>query len=187
MFNFTHQLEALKSSIIAIVLILACTILGLIWISIALYSLLVIVAGPLWGPLVLGLVFLLPIAVYAIIKALPANQKKKKQSAFEAAFANSTVGSISLLIESLSGTSPILATVAAVIAGFMATRFPQFLPLLSQLVTAVAQEMQLRSTRKAEANKTKTKAEADRGAAAPPPPDVEPATRRRGKKTADMY
>ena len=71
MFNFSNQIDALKSFIIGLTLILACTILGIIWISIGLYQLVAKTIGPMWGPIVLGALFLLPIAVYFINRALP--------------------------------------------------------------------------------------------------------------------
>ena len=106
MFNFSNQLESLKSSIIGLVLLLASAIIGLIWVSIGLYSLAVKLLGDLWGPLALGGIFLLPIVIYLIIKALPHNREKRRQSLIDEAFSKSTVGSISNLIDSLSATSP---------------------------------------------------------------------------------
>ena len=186
MFNFTHQLENFKASLIGLVLVLASAIIGLIWISIGLYTLAVVMLGSLWGPVALGGLFLLPIFIYAIVKSLPSSQQKRKQSAFDAAFANTSVGSISRIIESLSGISPILATVAAVVAGFMVTRFPQFLPMFSQIVTALAEELQLRNVRKAENKARKARDEYD-NSMPPPPPDVEPVAKRRRKKAEELY
>jgi len=186
MFNFSHQIETFKSALIGLVLMLAAAIIGLIWISIAIYGLAVKLLGDLWGPLALGFAFLLPIIVYLIIKALPHNQQKKRQSLIDEAFAKSTVGSISNLIDNLSGVSPVLATVAAIVAGFMATRFPQYLPMFSQIVSSLGEEFKLHKVRRAEAKVRKARAEYER-ASAPPPPDVVPASKRRRKKTDDPY
>lgn len=187
MFNFSNQIDALKSFIIGLTLILACTILGIIWISIGLYQIAAHTLGPIYGPLVLGVFFLLPIAAYLIHQTLPHNKKKRRQSAMEEAFANSTVGSISRLIDSLSATSPVLATVAAVLSGFIATRFPQFLPLLAQIVVAVNEEIQQRKVRKAEKTAQKARDDYERSANPPPPPDVEPVNKRRRRKQPEMY
>ena len=186
MFNFSSQLENLKSSIIGLVLLLASAIIGLIWVSIGLYSLAVKLLGDLWGPLALGGIFLLPIVVYLIVKALPHNKEKRRQSLIDEAFSKSTVGSISNLIDNLSGVSPVLATVAAIVAGFMATRFPQYLPMFSQIVSSLGEEFKLHKVRRAESKVRKARAEYER-AATPTPPDVEPVVKRRRKKNDDPY
>ena len=108
-------------------------------------------------------------------------------SAMEEAFANSTVGSMSRMIDSLSTTSPILAAVAAVVAGFMATRFPQFLPLVAQVVVAVNEELQGRKVRKAEKKAKDAREEYERTVNNPVPPDVEPINKRRRRKEPEMY
>ena len=186
MFNFSSQIENLKSSIISLVLLLASAIIGLIWVSIGLYSLAVKLLGELWGPLALGGLFLLPIIIYLIIKAMPHNKEKRRQSLIDEAFSKSTVGSISNLIDNLSGVSPVLATVAAIVAGFMATRFPQYLPMFSQIVSSLGEEFKLHKVRRAESKVRKARAEYE-CSANPSPPDVEPVVKRRRKKNDDPY
>ena len=186
MFNFSHQFENFKSSLIGLVLILASAMLGLIWISIGIHKIAIQLLGELWGPLALGGIFLLPVIIYFGIRALPQNQKKRRQSMIDEAFANSSVGSISRIIDTLSPVSPVLATVAAIVAGFVATRFPQLLPTFSQIVQALGEELQLRKVNKAEAKVRKARAEYER-TATPPPPDVVPVAKRRRKKDADPY
>jgi len=186
MFNFSNQLENLKSSLIGLVLLLASAIIGLIWVSIGLYSLAVKLLGELWGPLGLGAVFLLPIIIYIGVKALPHNKEKKRQLLIDEAFNRSTVGSISNLIDNLSGVSPVLATVAAIVAGFMATRFPQYLPMFSQIVSSLGEEFKLHKVRRAESKVRKARAEYEKSAN-PTPPDVEPVVKRRRKKNDDPY
>ncbi|MGA9658409.1 MAG: hypothetical protein WBQ60_04830 [Asticcacaulis sp.] len=186
MFNFSHQIDNFKSSLMGLVLILASAIIGLIWISIGLYSLAVILLGALWGPIVLGFVFLVPIGIFYLIKALPSSKAKQRQSAYDEAFAQSSVGSISRMIESLSGTSPVLATVAAIVAGFMATRFPQFLPMFSQIISAASEEFQLHKVKRAESKVRKAREEYQRSAN-PTPPDVEPVAKRGRRKNTDPY
>ena len=186
MFNFSHQIENFKSSLIGLVLMLASAIIGLIWVSIGLYSLAVKLLGELWGPLALGGLFLLPIIIYLIIKAMPHNKEKRRQSLIDEAFSKSTVGSISNLIDNLSGVSPVLATVAAIVAGFMATRFPQYLPMFSQIVSSLGEEFKLHKVRRAESKVRKARAEYERSAN-PSPPDVEPVVKRRRKKNDDPY
>ncbi len=186
MFNFSHQIENFKSSLIGLVLLLASAIIGLIWVSIGIYSLAVKLLGVLWGPLALGGLFLLPIIIYLIVKAMPHNKEKRRQSLIDEAFSKSTVGSISNLIDSLSSTSPVLATVAAIVAGFMATRFPQYLPMFSQIVSSLGEEFKLHKVRRAESKVRKARAEYERSAN-PTPPDVEPVAKRRRRKNDDPY
>ncbi|MDI7773982.1 hypothetical protein [Asticcacaulis sp. EMRT-3] len=186
MFNFSSQIDAMKTFIIGITLILASTILGFIWISIGLFALVVHTIGPIWGPIALGGLFLLPILIYFGLRLLPQNRRKRKQSAIDEAFNNSTVGSISRLIDTLSATSPVLATVAAIAAGFVATRFPQFLPMFSQIVLAFGEELQLHKVRRTEKKARQAKADYERTVNNPSPPDVEPVNKRR-RKTPDMY
>jgi hypothetical protein len=57
--------------------------------------------------------------------------------------------SISRIIESLSGKSPFLAAAAAIIAGFLATRFPALLTIFAQIVQAYAEDQQRRAAQKA--------------------------------------
>jgi hypothetical protein len=186
MFNFSSQIENLKSALIGLALLLATAIIGLIWVSIGLYSLAVKLLGDLWGPLALGAIFLLPILIYFGVKALPHNRERRRQSLTDEAFAKSTVGSISNLIDSLSATSPVLATVAAIVAGFMATRFPQYLPMFSQIVSSLAEEFKLHKVRRAESKVRKARREYERNVN-PTPPDVVPVVKRRRKKNDDPY
>ena len=184
MFDIHNRIDSIRASVIGLVLIVACTILGLIWISVGLYSFLSLKLGAVWGPVALGGVLFLPMLIWLVIQAVsPRDKRSKQQRAFEAAFANSSVGSISRMIESMSAHSPFLATGVAVIGGFLASRFPQFLAMFAELVTAYGDEMVRYKARRAE-RKAEDEAEMARRGAPQPPPDVEP--RRRGKKPADM-
>ncbi len=185
MFNLNHRIDSIRASLIGIVLILACTILGFIWVSVGLYAFLTQQLGPIWGPVALGGLLFLPIVIWSLIQAVaPRDKRSKQQRAYDAAFANSSVGSISRMIEAMAGHSPFLAAAAAVVGGFLATRFPQFLSMFAELVTAYGDELVRHKARKAEA-RAEMAAEYERRGAPQPPPDVEP--RRRGKKPADTY
>lgn len=187
MFNFGHKFDEIKSSVVGFVLMLACAIIGLIWISISLNMVLIAHLGPQWGPAVLGLIFLLPIAVYGVARLVaPKDKRSKQQKMFDAAFANSSVGSISRMIEAMSPHSPLLAAVVATVGGFVATRFPQFLSMFSELIGALGDELSRHKTRKAEDAVRRAEAYED-SATTPPPPDVEPTSRRRSKAKVDQY
>lgn len=187
MFNVTHRIESLKSSLIGIVLVLACAILGLIWISIGIYSFLVSKLGLTWGPIVLGGLLFLPLAGYGIAKLVTNTDKRsRQQKMFDAAFANSSVGSISRMIETMSAHSPFAAALVAVVGGFLASRFPQFLSMFAELVGALGEELSRRKVQKAEDKLRKAEEEERRGAT-PPPPDVEAPVKRRGRAKADTY
>jgi hypothetical protein len=189
MFNFSHQIDSIKSSLIGFVLVLATAIMGLVWISIGIYAFAVKFFGPEWGPVALGVLSLVPLAIYIGVKAMKKQDKRSKQQrAYDAAFAASPVGSLSQMIETMSQHSPLLAAVVAVLGGFLASRFPQFLSMFAELVNAYSQELTRHKARKAEERTRRAYDDERRGGANPPPPDVEPVSRRRGKKqTADMY
>jgi len=143
MFNFSKQLNEIKSSIIGLVMLVATAIIGLIWISIALYSFLSTTLGPVWGPLSLGGLCLLPLLIFILSQAL---NKKDARSA-EAIHTDTAIHSISKIIEVLSARSPFLASIAAIIAGFMATRFPSLLLIFTQIISAYAEDIKRREPR----------------------------------------
>ncbi len=187
MFNFSHQIDSIKAMIVGLTLILATAIIGLIWISFGIYNAAVATLGSIWGPVALGGVFLLPLIIYIIVKVLnPKDKRSKQQRMYDTAFANTSVGSISRMIETMSMHSPFMAAIVAVLGGFIASRFPQFLQIFSELVTAYGDELSRHKVRKAE-DQVKRAHEADRRGTTPPPPDVEPVAKRRGKAKVDMY
>ncbi len=73
----------------------------------------------------------------------------------------------------------------AAVAGFVATRFPQFMSMFAELVTALGDELSRRKTQKSE-DRARATAEMERRGAPQPPPDVEPVAKRR-KAKADIY
>jgi hypothetical protein len=185
MFNVSHKIESFKTSLIGFVLMLACTILGIIWLSVSLYNYLTLKFGLIAGPAICGAVLFLPIIGYGLFKAFHRKDKRsKKERMFDEAFANSSVGSLSRMIESMSKHSPFAAAAVAIIGGFLASRFPQFLSMFAELVQAASDELDRRRVHKAE--EKVRKAEEARGAT-PPPPDVEPRVKRRSRAKADMY
>lgn len=190
MFNLSNHIDALKQSLTGYVLMLAAAVIGLIWISFGVYNWATQVLGPVWGPIAIGAAFLVPVAVYVLAKQFaPDDKRSKKQKMFDEAFAASPVGAVSKMIETMSPHSPFLAAVAAIIGGFMAARFPQFLSITAELVTAASDELTRWKNGKAE-RATRKAADYERKGAPPPPPDVEPTRKRRGKKADadfDMY
>ena len=186
MFNINHRIDSIKSSLIGLVLVLASTILGLIWISVGLYNFLSEKLGSLWGPVALGGLLFVPLLVYGVVKAMaPRDRRSKQQRMFDEAFASSSVGSISRMIETMTPHSPFLAAGVAAVAGFVATRFPQFMSMFAELVTALGDELSRRKTQKSE-DRARATAEMERRGAPQPPPDVEPVAKRR-KAKADIY
>ncbi len=184
MFNVSHKIEVIKSTVIAVVLVVACAILGIVWLSVALYNYLKVALGDIAGPALLGVLLFLPLAGYGIYKAVTKHDKRTKQERmFDEAFANTSVGSLSRMIETMAPHSPFLAALVAVMGGFLASRFPQFLSMFSELVVALGDELDRRRVRKAE---EKVRKEEERSGATPPPPDVEPVSKRRRSK-ADVY
>lgn len=183
MFNVSHKIEVIKSTVIAVVLVVACAILGIIWLSIALYNFLKVQMGDIAGPAVLGLGLFLPLLGYGLYKLATKKDKRSRQERlFDEAFASTSVGSLSRMIETMSPHSPFLAALVAILGGFLATRFPQFLSMFSELVVALGDELDRRRVHKTE---EKVRKEEERRGATPPPPDVEPVSKRRRSKVAD--
>jgi len=144
MFNLSEQLSDLRDSLITVALVVAAAVIGLGWASIGLFNALKIWLGPVWGPVVLGAAMVVPLILYVIYKRLT-RQAKKQQQAFmnqqaQAAYAQSSVVHISRIIDALKGQSPVIASVAAVIAGLLATRFPSLLSIISEAISAWAED-----------------------------------------------
>ena len=143
MFNFNDRLQELRANIVSMVLLLSATIIGFVWISIGIYQWLSLCLGAVWGPIVLGLIYFIPIIIFAFIKAfarpaLPQAPSRNDQ-------ADATVLHMSKVFESLSGRSPLLATSAVVIAGVLATRFPALLSVFTQVLAAYAEDAKMRA------------------------------------------
>lgn len=184
MFNFSNQIDSIKSSLIGYILMLASTIIGLIWVSISLYSIAVRTFGPGWGPALVGLAFLLPIGIYYLIKvATPKDKRTKQQRLLDEAYAASPAGALSRMIDTMSSHSVFLGTITAILGGFVAARFPQYLTILAELVAAGSEELKRRKTDK----KPVTRRADKNDGTPPPPPDVEPVIRRRRKKAEYDY
>lgn len=142
MFNFSDHLQELRSTLVGFVLILAATIIGFVWISLGIYFWLSAVLGNMWGCLVLGLIYFVPIIVFALSKAFarpvavpmkPLGDQDLNLQAFSKTF------------ENLSNLSPFVIIAAAAVAGFLATRVPSLLSLFNQLLAAYSEEVKKRS------------------------------------------
>ncbi len=184
MFNLSNQIDAIKSSMIGYILMMASAIIGLIWVSISLYSMSVRIFGPAWGPALVGLLFLLPIVVYSLSKLLaPKDKRSRQQRLLDEAYAASPAGALSRMIETMSGHSVFLGTVTAIVGGFIAARFPQYLTILAELVSAGSEELKRQRVKKPVVSRRKD----TNDGTPPPPPDVEPVIRRRRKKAEYDY
>ncbi|MET0355863.1 MAG: hypothetical protein ABW044_03740 [Cellvibrio sp.] len=155
MFNFGDHLQELRSTIVGFVLILAATIIGFVWISIGIYFWLSSCLGAVWGPLVLGLIYFIPIIVFAFYKAFarpvpPQIQPQRDQDINVQAFSKT--------FENLSNRSPLVIIAAAAVASFLATRFPALLAIFTQLLATYTED---------------AKSRAEAAATMPPSPDKE--------------
>jgi len=144
MFNFSDHLQELRSTLIGLVLILAATIIGFVWISIGIYFWLSATLGSVWGPIVLGLIYFLPIVIFALAKAFRPSVPvaPPRQDNADLAALNLTK-----VIENLSGRSPLWVASAAILAGFLATRFPALLSVFMQLISVYAEDVAKRATK----------------------------------------
>lgn len=183
MFNLSSQIDAIKSSMIGYILMMASAIIGLIWVSISIYSMSVRIFGPAWGPALVGLLFLLPIVVYFLSKLLAPNKdsRSRQQRLLDEAYAASPAGALSRMIETMSAHSVFMGTVTAIVGGFIAARFPQYLTILAELVSAGSEELKRQKVKKPAPRRSVS------NDGPPPPPDVEPVIRRRRKKAEYDY
>ncbi len=148
MFNFNDHLQELRANILSLVLLISVTLIGFVWISIGIYHWLSAWLGMVWGPIVLGLIYFIPIIIVAFIKAFvnpvpPQNPRLSEH-------ADLTLLNMSKVFESLSGRSPFVVASAAIVAGFLATRFPALLTAFSQIVTAYAEDLKTRAARESQ-------------------------------------
>ncbi|HWV14040.1 MAG TPA: hypothetical protein VN030_01325 [Cellvibrio sp.] len=147
MFNIRDHFQELRSTIIGLVLLLATTIIGVVWISVGISNCLKAYLGDSWGPIVLGLIYFLPILGYALMKTFgrdTPNEKAIPHSEYNEA----TALNLSRVFESLPKNASFLVTVAAIAAGFIANRFPAMLPLFTQILSAYAQDIKAKAEQK---------------------------------------
>jgi hypothetical protein len=147
MFNFNDRLQELRSTIIGLVLLSAATIIGFVWISIGVYHWLSACLGFVWGPIVLGLIYFLPIVIFAFIKAFvrqPAPAVPAHNEHADIAALN-----VTKVFENLSGRSPLLMASAAILAGFLATRFPALLSVFMQILAVYTEDVKTRAAKAA--------------------------------------
>ncbi|MES2674937.1 MAG: hypothetical protein V4660_11910 [Pseudomonadota bacterium] len=157
MFNFSDQLQELRALIIGLVLLLATTIIGLIWISIGFYHGISIYLGPTWGPIVLGVIFFVPMLIFTFVKAFSRNTQQARQQS--GPNPDTAVLNFSKVIESLSGQSPFVVASIAIIGGVLASRFPALLSIFMQVITAYSEDAKIRSTKNTASSKENIDAE----------------------------
>lgn len=133
MFNFGDHLQELRSTVVGLVLILAATIIGFVWVSVGIYFWLSAMLGNIWGPLVLGLLYFVPIIMFALSKAFARPDIKREQPLREQ---DLTLQAFSKTFENLSHRSPFIIIAAAAVVSVLATRFPSLLSVFNQLLSA---------------------------------------------------
>jgi hypothetical protein len=151
MFNFSDHLQELRSLIIGLALLLATTIIGLIWISIGFYHSLSIYLGSTWGPIVLGLIFFVPMLIFTFVKAFSRNTLQSRQQVDS--HTDMAALNFSKVINSLSGQPPFFVASVAIVGGVLATRFPALLSVFIQVLTAYAEDVKTRSMKNAASSK----------------------------------
>jgi hypothetical protein len=149
MFSFAPQIDALKTAALRVVIIGGTTLIGLVWLSVGLFHLLTRSFGPTGAGFALSALFLLPLIAFSLSETFGKKQvNPKHQTAMGQGFDTSPIMAISRIIESLSNRSPILAAAVAVFAGFLATRFPSFLNVFSQIITSFIEDLNRRTAQK---------------------------------------
>ena len=148
MFNIKENLQELRSSIIGVVLLLATIIMALVWIGVGVYICLTGFVGAAWAAILIGVMFMLPVIIVALIKLFNPKELSAQQQAGYHSHADDAVLHVSKVIESLSGQSTLMVTLVAVIAGFLAARFPSMLSVFTQIVSAYADDVKAREALK---------------------------------------
>lgn len=145
MFDLDNRLKDLRASIVGSVFMVATAIMGLVWISLGLYSFLSRELGQVWGPVVLGLICFVPMILFALVKTFA--RPKPVPPRHDALESNLLAKLLEhKAVENAGGSSPLVFAVVAVAAGFLATRFPGAVATLNQALTAYAQEMNRRAS-----------------------------------------
>lgn len=149
MFNFSDRFQELRSTIIGLVLLLASIIMGIVWIAIGLSRWLSACLGEVWGPIVLGLICFVPVVIFALVKVFSRSSPRPSASLNQSGFVDPSTANIAGLFEKVSGQSPFMGAVAAIVAAFLINRFPTILPLFVQLVSAYVEDVKARAAKAA--------------------------------------
>lgn len=152
MFNFSDKFQEFRSNIVGVVLVLGSSTMGVIWICIGLSRLLSRLLGDIWGPIVLGLLCFVPVVIFALIKAFGRNNAPTSTNANLGLYGEPAIANMAGLFEKLSGQSPLLGVIAALVTAFLIKRFPGVLPLFAQLLTAYIEDMKIRAAKAAAGN-----------------------------------
>jgi len=147
MFNFNGHLQELRSTMLSLMLLFSATLIGVVWVSVGLYHWLANCLGAVWGPILLGALFFLPIIIFALVNLFQSPPQSQPSAGLSVA--DMSVVNMSNIFESLSGRSPFLVAAAAIIAGFLASRFPALLSVFSQIVAAYAEDVKSRTAKDA--------------------------------------
>ncbi|WAC47859.1 hypothetical protein OVA03_14300 [Asticcacaulis sp. SL142] len=148
MFNVSEKISELKSSILYIVFLAGSLLIGLTWLSIGLYNALKLWIGTPWSSFVLALIMLVPVIIHLLIKAFsPDRPTKANTLSSQARPAVDPSGALlSQIMGAVAGQSTLIVTVVTLLASFIAVRFPSFLGMFAQVVTAFVDDMKLRPT-----------------------------------------
>ncbi|MDC7676325.1 hypothetical protein [Asticcacaulis machinosus] len=163
MFNFSEKISELKSSILYVVFLAGSLLIGLTWLSIGLYNALKLWVGTPWSSFILALIMLLPVAIHLLVKAFTADQPAKANtlSSQPRPAVDPSGALLSQIMGAVAGQSTLIVTVVTLLASFIAVRFPSFLGMFAQVVTAFVDDMKLRPAAAATPRKPRRKATAD--------------------------
>ena len=156
MFNINDHLQELRVAIIGLVLMLSSLIIGVVWMSVGFYHGLEQWLGAVWGPIVLGCIFFLPIIIYSLVNTFGQSKMAAAPMSPSHRPNEDVLSNMASVFEHLKGHSPALVATVAIIAGFLAARFPALLAVFTQVLTAYLEEV------KREAASSGAKSDSDR-------------------------
>lgn len=132
---FSRQIHDVKKAGAGYALALAGALVGLVWATIWLDRLLTLWLGPVWAPLIIALVFFIPLLVGVVLKDKRKADEKPAAAPALLASVDDQLSELTKTAEGLVEKAPLVAIALAALAGLLAARFPSALALLVQIVS----------------------------------------------------
>jgi hypothetical protein len=112
-------------------LILATAVVGLVWLSMAFARAVELYIDPDWGawsaPTIVAAIFLAPLCLFFLVRLFRRPSKDESHSAVPLTAQPDNISEITRMAEAVAEKSPLTALAIAVLAGFLAARFPSAL------------------------------------------------------------
>lgn len=131
-----QHLHTMRGAIIGGALLVASSVAGLVWLSIAAVGGTAAVLGSFWAQIVVGLLLLSPLAIFALIAWQRDRQRKAAAVVVDSGGDAALSAAIAAATHKMIEKSPFAALALASLAGLISARFPAALSLLASVVSA---------------------------------------------------